>query len=91
MNKHGFSAALMLVLCVSCSDYQGSSWTPGEAIYPASSQGRIHGDERSPSQRYNDCLSASKKADSKAERSRCTERSQHPDPDYVGVTVPLHF
>lgn len=91
MIKHGLSAALILLFCTRCSDYHGSYGSSGNMPYPASSQGRIHGDERSPSQRYNGCLSASKKADSKSERSRCTEGSQHPDPDYVGVTVPLHF
>ena len=91
MNRHGVSAALMLLLCTSCSDYHTSSGSPGDATYPASSQGRIYGDERSQPERYNDCLAASRKADSKAERIRCKERSRQPDPDYVGVTIPLHF
>lgn len=90
MSKYGLSVVLIL-LSAGCSDYHGREWSPGEPVYPASTSGRIHGDERSQSQRYQDCLSSSRKADSKAERSRCADRSLRPDPDYVGLSFPLQF
>lgn len=86
-----YSLLVVMFLSVSCSDYRGSEWSPGNPIYPASTPGRVHGDERSQTQRYQDCLSSSRKAESKAERSRCSARSHYPDPDYVGVSFPLQF
>lgn len=91
MNRHSLSVAAALLLCVSCSDYRDNGWFPGQPVYPNSSQGRIHGDERSQSQRYHNCLAASRHPLSKAERSRCADRSLRPDPDYVGISVPLRF
>lgn len=91
MNKPALSVTLTLLFCASCSNYQGKDWQPGDAIYPASPQGRIHGDERSQSERYHQCLSASEKTNNKAARSRCLGQSLQPDPDYIGVTLPLYF
>ena len=91
MNRPGLSVAAAFLLCVSCSDYRDNGWFPDQSVSPDSSQGRIHGDERSQSQRYRDCLAASPHPRSKAERSRCENRSLRPDPDYVGISVPLRF
>lgn len=52
---------------------------------------RIHGDERSVSERYQRCISGNKRQESRSERVRCAEESRHPDPDYIGVSFPVIF
>lgn len=85
MNRTVFICA---VLMTGCSSDPDSQWLPGEPVYNKESVGRIHGDERSPNQRYLDC---SRSAKSRAERSRCATTAHTPDKAYLGIEMPLRF
>lgn len=88
MKKLIFVAFIFIGGCSSEGGYTENSYPSPPTQQPTP---RIHGDERSNLQRYNDCLSASKKSTSKSERARCFDRSQRADPDYWGVTFPMNF
>lgn len=90
MNRYSLTVVLSLLLCISCSDYRDNDWQPGDAIYQTAPSGRIHGDERSQQERFSDCIAGSKGNDSAAQR-HCAARSHTIDPNYLGITLPLHF
>lgn len=67
---------MVFMLLVGCST-NGVTWSTPQ----------IHGDNRSPSERYQDCLSRKEKS----ERSKCYEKAKSPDPYYMGVSFPVKF
>ena len=82
----------IIFICITfisgCSDRSGPEWIPGQEIQPDSPPGRIHGDERSPNERYLDCV---REANSKTQRSNCSTQSHVPDKEYIGIEMPLRF
>nr|WP_154325487.1 hypothetical protein [Pantoea sp. 201603H] len=88
------SLSLFIVFLAGCSDH-GSTWKSAEDLYPGTSTGQIHGDKRTQSQRYQDCLrqarlikeNTGKHGDLKQHKLRCVSRSYQPDPDYMKVIV----
>ncbi|MFD1800997.1 hypothetical protein ACFSFZ_02105 [Mixta tenebrionis] len=83
-------AVICLLLLAGCSSERG--WELGDS-YPTDKNAtpRLHGDERSNAERYNDCVSSARNKTSKSTRVRCYDRAQRPDPDYIGVSFPMHF
>lgn len=52
---------------------------------------QVHGDDRSQSERYRDCMSNAKNSEKREVQSRCHRRSTSPDPDYKRVSFPISF
>lgn len=78
----------VIVLVSGCSSDAQFEWGSDDDIDRERPVFRIHGDERSPNQRYLDCI---RKAKSQSQRRHCATRYHAPDDEYIGVELPLRF